>query len=168
MNMFQTLLTQNRKAIRDRWFSLIAKTYPEATAQFLMRETNRFANPVGQTIAGEIERLLDALISGEEPVHITSSLDEINRIRAVQQFSASQAVVFVFLLKTAIREELAGHLREGSVAADLLSFESRIDGLALAAFDSYMRCREKLFDVKVNDIKRRASLIPGTKDPNNI
>ena len=32
---------------------------------------------------------------------------------------------------------------------------SRIDGMALDAFDRYASCREKLYDVAMNEFKRR-------------
>jgi len=42
---------------------------------------------------------------------------------------------------------------------ELMEFESRIDGLALMAFNIYMQCRETLFDVRVNEIRSRVSRI---------
>ena len=92
---------------------------------------------------------------------IESSLERINKIRAVQDFKPSQAVAFVFLLKTALREELGAELYQGGMTQQLLSLESQIDGLVLIAFDNYMRCREKLFEVRCNDIKRQASIFRG-------
>ena len=42
--------------------------------------------------------------------------------------------------------------------ADQLSdFESRVDGLALSVFDEYMRCREKICDIRVNEAQMRSA-----------
>ena len=35
--------------------------------------------------------------------------------------------------------------------------ESRIDDLALLAFDIYMKCREKLYDIRANEAKNQVS-----------
>jgi hypothetical protein len=49
-----------------------------------------------------------------------------------------------------------------------LALESRIDGLALACLDMYAKCRETLYGIKVEELKkqqhmllRRAQLIVG-------
>ena len=34
-----------------------------------------------------------------------------------------------------------------------MKFESRIDKLAFLAFDIYMKCREKVYEIRVNEIK---------------
>jgi hypothetical protein len=155
----KTLLAQKRKAILDRWLSKILKTYPADAVGFMSRNTNRFGNPVRYTLSHEIEILFNALVGDVQAGSVNAALEQINKIRAVQDFTPSQAVAYVFLLKTAIREELNGELNGNGVIEDMLSLESRIDGLALMAFDSYMRCREKLFEVKCNDIRRRASWV---------
>jgi hypothetical protein len=154
----KTLLIQKRKAILDRWLAQILKTYPADAARFMGLQNDRFANPVGRIFQTETETIFDVLIGNAEAGAIDNSLEQINKIRAVQDFSASQAVAFIFFLKTAIREELASDLTEAGLIRQLLSLESQIDGLALNTFDSYMHCREKLFEVRCNDIRRQASL----------
>ncbi len=157
----KTFLTENRKAILDRWLSQIVKTYPADSSNFLLNNTNRFSNPVGQTFLREIETLFNGLIDEADSEAIVNSLEQIDKIRAVQNFTASQAVAYVFFLKTAIREELDRSPDDENLTRDILSLESKIDGMALMAFDSYMHCREKLFEVRCNDIKRQASLFGG-------
>jgi hypothetical protein len=159
----ETLLTQKKKAILNRWLDHILKTYPEDAARFMGQQPNRFANPVGQTYRAETEILFDALTGKTGAGAIKSSLEQINKIRAVQDFSPSRAVVFIFFLKTAIREELADDLVDAGLIQQLLSLESKIDGMALSAFDSYMQCREKLFEIKCSDIRRQASLFRGSR-----
>lgn len=157
----KNFLTKNRKAIIDRWLARISNTYPADASKFLLNNTNRFSNPVGQTFAREIEIIFDGLIDKADAGAVGNSLEQIDKIRAVQDFTASQAVAYVFFLKTAIREELEAGQPDHDLDREMLSLESKIDGMALMAFDSYMRCREKLFEVRCNDIKRQASLFGG-------
>jgi hypothetical protein len=65
------------------------------------------------------------------------------RIRAVQNFTPSQAIGFVFDLKGLIRA-MAPADRQAS--KEMVVIESRIDALALLAFDLYMSCREKIYE----------------------
>ena len=137
----------------ERWFQLVLETYPAGTSRFLKQEKDRFANPVGYTISQEIEALYDELLQEMNSDKLAVCLDNIIRIRAVQDFPPSQTIAFIFLLKKAIREELASEITENRVFEELLKFEARIDKLALLAFDIYMKCREKVFEIRVNEAK---------------
>jgi len=151
------LLTQKKSRIVDGWLRVIYESYPPETAIFLKKEKDRFDNPVGISTADGIKALYEALLVEMETDRVLAALDEIIRIRAIQDFSPSQALAFIFLLKNVIREELAKELRAGDLAAELLELESRIDGLALLGFDVYTKRREKLHEIRVNEIKKRVS-----------
>jgi hypothetical protein len=176
----ENLLSQKRFAIVERWFQLILDTYPADTSSFLKKQKDRFANPVGNTISQGIEAIYGELVQGAGLDKVSSFLDTIIRIRAIQDFSPSQAVAFVFSLKKAIREELENEALDEEVARELLALEFRIDGLALLSFDIYMKCREKVYELRANEVKNRmfkllerANLIseipdlnPGSEDDN--
>jgi hypothetical protein len=149
----ESLLTQKKAAVLERWRDLIVQTYPADAYKFLKREKDRFNNPIGYTITRGTEGIYDALIQGSASNVLSSTVDSIVKIRAVQDFSASQAVAFVFLLKKSIREQLAAEMRENGFSEQLLTFESKIDELALLTFYSYMRCREKIHDIRVDEVK---------------
>ncbi len=147
------LLTQKKAIIASRWLQKLFESYPEQTALFLNREKNRFDNPVGSRLSHGLEGLLDALIMEMGPDKIRSCLNEVIQIRAVQNFSPSQALAFIFLLKNIIREELAEEIRKENLTAELFDLDSCIDDLALLGFDIYTQHRERLNEVKVNEIK---------------
>jgi hypothetical protein len=163
----ESLLVERKSAILDEWFNSILATYPAETASFLKRKKDRFANPVGSTILAAMQGLLDEILGGGcNPDNISKYLDNIIRIRAVQDFAPSSAVSFVFALKRVIREELAREPQDAALAEELLAFEGRIDQLSLLAFDVYSQCREKIYEIRVNEIKsasatlfRRATLV---------
>ncbi len=169
--MLENLLSEKRAAILERWFHLILDTYPTDTSRIFKRNKDRFANPVGYTISRETETLYDELLHDMNPEKIATCLDNIIRIRSVQDFPPSQAIAFIFLLKKVIREELAGEIEEGQALKQFSEFESRIDKLALLALDIYVQCREKVHQIVVNEVKtgremalrllERASVLPG-------
>ena len=148
-----SLLLLNKDAILKRWFHLILETYPADTATIMRKDKNQFTNPVGSTISREIEVLFGKLCEGIHDEKCQASLDSILKIRSVQDFSPSKAVGFIFLLKRAIGETLKNEICKGSVMDEWLKFQSRIDDLALQAFDIYADCREKICEIRVNQAK---------------
>jgi hypothetical protein len=152
-----TYLTEKKSAILGRWLNMIYESYPPETAIFLKKEKDRFDNPMGYRISEGLEGLYTALIQDMETEKLLSYLDEIIRIRALQNFSPSQALAFVFLLKNVIRQELAEAIRKENLGAEVLELESCIDGLALLGFDVYTKRREKLAEIKADEAKRRIS-----------
>ncbi len=147
------LLAQRKTAIIKNWFTLAVETYPLDTASFLKRQKDPFSNPVGRTISRGLEGLFNELLKEMDYEIITSFLDPIIRIRAIQNFSPSQAVSFIFLLKKAIRENTKKEVPEEQLFNELLLFESKIDQLVMIAFNLYMQCREKIYDLKANEMR---------------
>lgn len=151
----ENLLEQRKAVIIKKWFDLVVQTYPADTSKFLKTQKDPFANPVGQTVLRGLEALFGILLTGPDAETISSFLDPIIRIRAVQNFSPSQAVSFIFSLKQIIRNSLNKETHDNSMAAELLRLESTIDELGLIAFDIYMECREKIFELKANEDKSK-------------
>ena len=149
------LLAQEKTAVVKKWFVSAIDTYPTDTAKFLKRQKDPFANPVGRTIYRGLEALFDQLLGDMDYETIASFLDPIVRIRAVQNFSPSQATSFIFFLKDVVRRHLEKEISEERLFNELLSFESKIDKLSLIAFNMYMQCREKIYELKANEMKNR-------------
>lgn len=147
------LLSQKRVAILKRWVDLIAATHPAGISPFT-RTKDEFTNPEGHTVSREIAALYHELLQDRmNSQNVCSSLDSILKIRAVQDVSPSQAVSFVFLLKEAVTEELASEIEKRQLLRQWLEFEARIDELASQAFDIYTECREKVCQLRVNEIR---------------
>jgi len=152
-------LAQKKSAILGRWLTAIYESYPPETAIFLQKEKDRFDNPVGYRVSEGLEGLYGALTQEMERAQVLTWLDEIIRIRALQDFAPSQALAFIFLLKNVIRQELADEIQQENLAAEILELESRIDGLALLGFDVYSKRREKIYEIRANEMKGRVSLL---------
>ncbi len=151
----EKLLLDKRSAIIKKWRNLIVGTYPIDTQRFLKKEKDRFANPVGQTIAEDLENLYDGLVKGGDLDKLSSDLDNIIRIRAVQDFKPSQAIGFVLQLKGLIRDELKKKGQENGLVREIEALEDSIDNVALRAFDIYVKCRQKLYDIRVKEAKNQ-------------
>jgi hypothetical protein len=151
------LLAERRALITERWLHLIFQTYPPETARFLKKEKNRFDNPLGYRISQGVKGLVEALLTETGASEFIAHLDEIIRIQALQDYSPAQALAFIFLLKNVIREELGDTLKDAVLAVECLELESRIDGMALLGFEVYTKRREKLHEVRLNEVKKRVS-----------
>jgi hypothetical protein len=143
-------MAAKRVVVLERWFQAVLATYPEETARFLAGGADPFANPVGHTVRESLGRLYDRFATDAPARELSSAIDGIVRIRAVQEFAPSAAVGFVYTLRVILREELADAALDPAGQAAL---ESGVDRLALVAFDVYMQCREKIFEIRVREIK---------------
>jgi len=152
-------LAAKRNAIIREWLARTLQTYPEQTSRFLAHEKDPFRNPVGHTIREAFPVLFDALLGGTDAARVMPVLDGIVRIRAVQDFTAGQAVAFIFLLKRVIREELKGEIHGEPDAEGLATIEGRIDQMSLLAFDLFMKCRERMYEIRTNEARRRMFLL---------
>lgn len=148
-----SLLTKQKAAIVDGWLQTILKTYPAQTQTFLVKQHDSIANPVGQTFAREFGPLFEALLASPEVdrAAVELHLDPIVRIRAVQEFSPSEALSFVFELKQVVRAVLGDDA--GPV---LVVFDERIDWLALVAFEVYLACVKQMYQIRVDEMRRRS------------
>lgn len=145
------LLSQRGAAIVQRWIDLTLETYPPETSTFFREEKDSFTNPVGHTLRHDLNALYAELSQDRRNSdRLSAYLDNIIRIRAVQSLSPSQAIAFVFLLKKAVREEMGS---ETDRPGEISSLESRVDELALMAFDIYMKCRDQVHEIRVNEVR---------------
>ena len=151
-------LVLEQQAVLDAWFDLILGTYSENTAVLWKKRDDPFANPVRHRFEAGMRGIVVGLAGcGDCPQAevFAPMLDEIVRVRAVQDFTPSQATAFIYLLKKAVRETLWEKVVEHDLFVELLALESAIDVLALLAFDIYCQCRAKIVELRITQIKKQ-------------
>lgn len=151
----ENLLAAHKEDILKKWFDLVVNTYPPDTARFLKNQKDPFSNPVGAATAKSLKAILDEIFTSADPKALAHHFDPIIRIRAVQSFTPSQALGFVFSLKRIIRETLGRKFSVNGAFEELAAVDQKIDRAALTAFDLYMQCREKIFDLRANESRNR-------------
>lgn len=157
--MLRDILEESQSVIINRWLADTLAIYQSGAAQFFQDTKDPFANPVGNALVKAIDGIFKYLLA-ESPLESTPrNLDEIVKIRAVQELSPSKALSFIFLLKNAVQVELGGRITNPELLSDLAEFESRIDQIALLAFEIYVNCRERIYDLRVEEIKRSVSAV---------
>lgn len=161
----RTVLLQKSSSILKQWFELVIQSYADDTTQFLRRQKDPIANPVGAAIRDGLEGIFKGLIEAIEsregdrlafdPDRIRPLLDRIVRIRALQNIKPSESIGFVSDLKTVLRDA-AG---KDAGAADLAAMDAWVDALLFLAFDVYSACREDLHEVRLKDERRRVHML---------
>jgi hypothetical protein len=151
----EKLIEQKKTTIIKKWFDVTVQTYAPDTAEFLKNQPDAFANPVGNNTLKGLRGLLEELLKDFDRSTITPYLDPIIRVRAVQAFTPSQATLFILSLKKVLRDTFARELRDNRLAVELVQLESKIDRLCLMAFDIYMECREKIYQISANETRNR-------------
>ena len=149
------LLEKNKSAIVKKWIDVVVTTYPVDTSQFLKSQSDRFANPVGHAVSDGLHSIFDELISGPDFEKVKLSLDPMIRIRAIQNFTPSQATSFVLSVKTIVREKLKKQLEKSCKPEEIQAFDQKVDQLLFLAFDIYVGCREQIYSLKANEEKNK-------------
>lgn len=156
----QELLSDRKKDILKKWQKEIFQLYPTDSIRFLTSERDQFANPVGHSIREHTEKLFCELMAEGDikPEIIDPILDEMLRIRATHDFTPSEALRYLYFLKEVITQELGDITeKDNTLYSELISFYERIDEVILVAFDVYSKCREKLYEIKVETAKNQVS-----------
>jgi hypothetical protein len=161
MVMLGERLQERKEDIIQRWTDAVLATYPVHAAAMFGREQDRFANPVGHSVRTGTRGIVEALCTGLDAERVRASLREILKVRAIQQFTPSQALGFVFHLKDVIRAELADTVEDPAAASDLAAIDGEIDRIALAAFDVFTECREQVYQLRIEEVKRRVAWVVG-------
>jgi len=153
--MLCELLIKYKSSIVSKWIKLILDSYAIESSKFLNIEKNQFSNPVGNTISTNATSIFDEIIGNRNFQNIILLLTDIIKIRAIQDFSPSEAVGFIFLLKKVIKEELNEEINQEKIFDEFTELEFVVDKTALIAFDLYMESREKVFQIRMNEAKYR-------------
>ena len=169
---FGELLLEKEPYIVKQWFETLIATYPSETAKFFCNLKDDFANPVGSTSFKCVKDLFAGLIREKDHETLRSCLDPVIRIRTVQTiFTPSQATGFILDLKKIVRKSLKKELKNNSFKKEIEQFDSKVDSLALIAFDLFVKCKEQIYQLKVDTERnkiykafRRAGLVSDITD----
>lgn len=148
-----TIPAETKETILEDWLAEAARTYSEQAAQTLLDVRDPFHNAVGCALREGLAALLDAVLADEWPDAAGAALDRLVRIRAVQDFTASQAVSFLLLVKPVLR------IRLGESRSRMEALEDRVDRLMLMAFDLFTVCREQSRQIQLDEARRRVYLV---------
>lgn len=141
----------SRDAILAKWFARSVEAFSKETAGFLATEKDRFRNPVGHTLRGNLAVLLRELLGEMDTSRAKPALEAIVRVQALQDLSGAKGEGFVSLLRPIVSESMP--------EADAELLNRRLDELARLASEEYLRCRARIAQIRENEL-RRALAVP--------
>ena len=157
MTALRELLLETKAALARRWFRKILGAYEPATQLYVTEQADPFANPIGHALTTGTVALVAAVLEASAPETVCAQLEKIIKIRSLQDCLPSQSVMFTLLLKDVIREELGDKLQDPVLRSELSEIDAQIDQMTLFAFDIYTKCREQMYELRVNEVKRSVS-----------
>ncbi len=156
----------HREKIINKWVEYTLSTY--ISSGFFIKEGDKFANPVGGNIREARGRLLPLRVGGAGREQILPPLEQMMSIRSVQEFTPSQAIAPLNAVKHITREVFAADKERRQLVGELYDFEFAVDLAVLAAFDVYMQCRERLHQVRIDEIKSGNHILTGSRCPSKL
>ena len=157
--MIGELLKERTDTIIERWVEVVLSSYPSEAAALFQKEKDPFANPIGGTVRRGTQGIFQAILNGMDPEELRSHLDEIVRVRAVQDFAPSQALSFVFSLRSIVREVIPELEADPRFHREVAELDAKIDRVALTAFDVYVESREEVSQLRINEVKRQVAWV---------
>ena len=152
----QIILAEHRDAVVTEWVDAIHGTYAIDTVGFLRSKKNQFTNPVGHKTREAVPVLVDFLFNKDISIEaVRQALDEIVRVRAVQNFPPDKGMAVLFLIKNIIRKHAGEAIDKAGLTAELYELESQVDALALQGFAIYCECQLKVERMRVDEFKRK-------------
>jgi hypothetical protein len=132
---WEQIVKEDRDRLLERWTSSVVSMLPGGMSH---------GSLVAAAIAEELGGLLDAVADRSMPA--AEPIMRITRILAVQEIPPSKSLSILFVLRGLI-EELPAECDH--------PFRDRLEELTLQAFDSYMKHRETIYKIKVDEGQRR-------------
>ncbi len=152
--------------IVKQWVDYTLSSYKSST--FFKKSPDKFANPVGGNTREALSTLFKLLSKNADPKKFAEPLDQVMRIRSIQEFTASEAVGPIYAVKHITRELLEKDSERKHLISELYDFEFAVDLAVLSAFDLYAQCRERLYKVRIKEIKTGTHILTDSKCPSNL
>ena len=155
-------LQEKKKQILSMWIDRTLDSY--SSSDFFKHSRDQIANPIGANIRAGLTKTYEFLLLGAQTAEYTAALDQVIRMRAIQDFTPSLAVVPFLELKWVIRQVLTADKHTAHLVQnqDLAPLDCDIDRIALAAFDIYTKCREQLYQVRIQELKSGSYILTDT------
>lgn len=159
------LLKDEKSSILDEWIDRVLASYPADSAQFFKKKKDRFANPLGHSVAQGLAEVYAFICGDKEAEALGSNLEHLVNIRAVGELSASDAVSFIYELKKVVADACRKEKHATATLNEWLDFDTKVDSVAMMVFDLYTASRERLYQIRINDFKTGRHHMTGAKCP---
>jgi hypothetical protein len=144
-----------REKILSEWRDELFSSLPPELSS-LFRSRDPFVNPVGTTIPAMLQILYEEITGEMDGDRIDAALDQYIKFWAIQECPPSRAFVFLRRLRVLLHAEAVKQDGSGVYAVELGMLDDRIIDILQRSFDMYMKCREKIHTLRIEEFKKRA------------
>jgi hypothetical protein len=148
-------LRESREGLIAKWQQAVIDSYPEGAGKFLSVNKSQFGNPIGFALQQDLPKIFDELSGSMNQEVLSSSIENIIKLRAVQEFTPSEAIGFINLLKVIIISEVQSMMTDKTFADSYFQFDKNIEIANGIAFEKYLEMKLKLSEIKINEIRNR-------------
>ncbi len=129
--------------VAELWIERTIDSYPVAVRLSLISEADPFRNPAGSALKVNLTTLAREVLGAMDMGAMEPAIDALVRLRAVQDFTTSDALRFVLDLRTVIAE-ISGPITP--------ALDCRIDELTRMTFEKYTACREQIAGLRAKEV----------------
>ncbi len=159
MVTFGDLLEERKDTIVERWVDAVLAAYPSDSAAIFQAQKDPFANPLGHTVRESTRGVFQVILNGMDKEELREQLDPIVRIRAVQQLTPTEALSFVFALRSIVQDTIPEAKADPRHRGGIAKLNEQIDQVALAAFELYAARREEVSRLRIGEVKRQVAWV---------
>ena len=166
--LFLEKIKTDKSILLQKWVDMFYGAYPLGSSGFVRTSKDKFTNPIGLITQTSLDTLYDAVIGEDiDPQKVSAALTEIVQLRAIQSMTPSKAVGPLVQLKMIFKQDVLSTCIEKSndsksskqLLDDYFIVDARIDALLLMSLDFYSSDREKVFNLRVEEIHRSQSQV---------
>ncbi|MCS7198788.1 MAG: RsbRD N-terminal domain-containing protein [Caldimicrobium sp.] len=150
---------ENRDNIFKRWITLFWDKFEESKAYLIKGGSDPFQNPFAYQVEEAFRKILDFFCEELDFESLDPYLERLAQLRATQENTLSLALNFLIDLKSLLRETWGEEIVQRYGLYALLEIEDVISALLLRLADYYVRYKERLYDLKVDEWKRHHYLL---------
>ena len=155
MKEIRSFVQTHREALLKQWLNQSLEMYPEQSRALMQQNLDTFSNPIPGVLAQGLDLLLGDLC-GEEGACPEKALTELGRLLGVQEMPPSECLGFLFALKPLLTKMASRKgWKEGFKTEELIEFGLWIEQRTLGLFDQYMEHRERIYQLKGDEVKQR-------------
>lgn len=156
-SVISTGFVNNKSNILDEWYKcMVSSLYNNDETNYIMNEKDSFINPSGSILKDALTDIFGYLFEEEEKEldKINVSLEKFTKLLALKGNDAEKVLGPLFLLKSKIVANIESFYLSDKGYNEISKILSCFDRVILKIFDFYLKAREKVYEIRVNEVKR--------------
>ncbi|MDY6820717.1 MAG: hypothetical protein SVN78_03725 [Deferribacterota bacterium] len=143
-----------KNKILDDWFNHLISHYDDNKLDYLEKERDPFLNPVKYIFKSALGSIFSYIFEDEELDLVSQDIEKLIKLLALNGPKASEVLGLFVFFKQHINALFMSSFSLEEKIDEYNEITNIFDNLLLKIFDMYVQCREKIYEIRVNEIKR--------------